>query len=254
MRMPYILSHVFILGISIISHSQRSVRDSIISTPIFALHYGGNATAGDLSDRYGYLNHIGILAGYKTNKNWFWGVDANFIFGNRIKLSDPFADIRDSKGYLTDANGDIASVILNARGFNANIAIGKVFPVLSPNSNSGIFVHGGAGFLAHKLRIETNNQVVPPIEGDYKKGYDRLTQGFNLHQFIGYSYMANRGLINFYGGFCAQEGFTKNQRTINFDEPEIPVSTKTRLDIQYGFKVGWMIPIYRRMPKEYYFD
>jgi hypothetical protein len=25
-------------------------------------------------------------------------------------------------------------------------------------------------------------------------------------------------------------------------------------DLQYGFKVGWFIPIYQRKPKDYYFE
>lgn len=243
-----------LLGFAHKSTGQRNVKDSTISTPIVAFHYGGNFTGGDLNDRYGFLNHLGFLAGYKTNKNWFWGVDANFLFGNRINMADPLFELKDSKGNITDANGDPAVVILNSRGMNANIAIGKVFPIWSPNGNSGIFVHGGAGFLAHKLRIETNTQVVPGVEGDYKKGYDRLSSGLNTHQFIGYSFMANQGLINFYGGFYVQQGFTKNRRNIHFDQPDTPVDKDYRMDLQFGFKVGWMIPIYRRVPKEFYFD
>lgn len=254
--MKKVILILFFLGfIQVLSVSaQRNVRDSIISTPWISVHYGANWSKADLADRYGFLNHIGFLAGYKTTKNWFWGVDANFIFGNRINMNDPLANLRDSKGNITDINGDIAKVFMFSRGFNANIAFGRVFPVLSPNRNSGIFVHGGVGYLAHKLRIETNEQVVPQVELDYKKGYDRLTIGPNLHQFVGYALMANRGFLNFYGGFYAQEGFTKNARTIFFDQPDVPVSTKTRMDVQIGFKVGWFIPIYKRLPKEYYFD
>lgn len=245
---------IFLLGTVQAIMAQRNVKDTIIGTPIVSFHYGGNWTSADLKDRYGYLNHLGVLAGYKTNKNWFWGIDANFIFGNRINMNDPLMGLRDSKGNITDENGDIAIVLYNSRGYNANLALGKIFPVLSPNGNSGIFVHGGLGVLAHKLRIETNSQVVPSIEDPYRKGYDRLAMGLNLHQFFGYSLMSNQGLINFYGGLYLQEGFTKNQRPVNFDEPDIPVSKATRLDIQYGFKVGWMIPVYRRLPKDYYFD
>jgi hypothetical protein len=51
-----------------------------------------------------------------------------------------------------------------------------------------------------------------------------------------------------------QEGLTKNRRTIFYDQPDNLVSTKTRLDIQYGFRLGWYIPFYRRQPKDYYFD
>ena len=64
--------------------SQRNVKDSVIGTPLIGVHYGGNWTQGDLADRYGYLNHVGIMAGYKTNKNWYWAFDGNFMFGIHI--------------------------------------------------------------------------------------------------------------------------------------------------------------------------
>ncbi|MCF8410006.1 MAG: hypothetical protein K9G31_01835 [Crocinitomicaceae bacterium] len=234
--------------------SQRNVKDSAIATPWIGVHYGGNFTAGDLADRYGYLNHLGIIAGYKTATNWYIGMESNFIFGNQVRVTGLLNDLIDSYGNLTDVNGDIARIFVLPRGLNINVSVGKVFPVLSPNNNSGIFVNGGLGYLIHHMRIETNDQVVPQLELNYRKGYDRLTSGVNLHQFIGYAFMANSGFYNFYGGFYAQEGFTKNLRTINLDEPEVPVSSKTRIDIQVGFRLGWMIPFYKRKPKDFYFN
>lgn len=235
--------------------AQRNVKDSIIGTPWVGVHYGANWTGGDLADRYPYFNHVGIIAGYKTKKNWFYGMDANFMFGNKVLFVDSmFQGLTDSHGNITDVNGDIAKVLVYCRGINVNFAIGKVFPVLSPNKNSGIFVHAGVGYLLHRTRIETQDQVVPSIELDYKKGYDRLTIGPNFHEFIGYSYMANGGYLNFYGGFYFQQGFTKNQRTIFFDQPNVHVPTDVRLDLQYGLKIGWFIPFYKRQPKDYYFD
>ncbi|MCF8408343.1 MAG: hypothetical protein K9G36_05150 [Crocinitomicaceae bacterium] len=234
--------------------SQRNVKDSAIATPWIGVHYGGNFTAGDLADRYGYLNHLGIIAGYKTATNWYIGMESNFIFGNQVRVTGLLNDLIDSYGNVTDVNGDIARIFVLPRGLNINVSVGKVFPVLSPNNNSGIFVNGGLGYLIHHMRIETNDQVVPQLELNYRKGYDRLTSGVNLHQFIGYAFMANSGFYNFYGGFYAQEGFTKNLRTINLDEPEVPVSSKTRIDIQVGFRLGWMIPFYKRKPKDFYFN
>lgn len=234
--------------------AQRNVRDSSIATPLIGVHYGGNFTAGDLAERYGYLNHVGISVGYKTAKNWYMSFDGNFKFGNQTKITGLFDHLVDDNGNITDINGDRAVVLVYPRGVNTNVSIGKLFPVLSPNENSGFLLHIGLGYLLHRLRIETNDQVVPTLELDYKKGYDRLTTGVNFHQFLGYSFLANSGALNFYGGFYIQEGLTKNRRTIFFDQPEISVSTKTRLDIQYGFRVGWYIPFYRRMPKDYYFE
>ncbi|MES2588307.1 MAG: hypothetical protein V4622_04950 [Bacteroidota bacterium] len=248
--------YVFILTflISLFSFSQRNVKDSILSTPWVGVHYGGNWTQNDLAERFGYLSHLGFTAGYKTNKNWFWGLDANFIFGNKVRITGVFDDLVDSHGNITDISGDVAKVVVLARGFNANLTFGKIIPIFNYNKNSGIFLHGGVGFLAHKMRVETQDQVVPQIELDYRKGYDRLTNGINTHQFIGYAFLSNSGLINFYAGFYMQEGFTKNKRTIFFDQPEIPVSQELRQDIQIGFRTGWFIPIYKRKPKEFYID
>lgn len=236
------------------SVAQREVKDSIIGTPWVGIQYGLNWTGGDLADRFGLINHVGFLAGYKTNKNWIYAVDGNFMFGDQIRLTGLFDHLADSKGIINDINGDIATIRVASRGFNVNLSVGKIFPVLSPNNNSGIYVYAGAGYLAYKLRIETQDHVVPQIELEYKKGYDRLTSGINTEQFVGYAYMANQGALNFYGGFYIQEGFTKNRRNVFFDQPDTPVSEKTRLDIQYGFKVGWLIPIYKRLPKSYYYN
>ena len=235
-------------------HGQRNVKDSAIATPWIGVHYGGNFPSGDLNDRYGYLNHIGVMAGYKTAKQLYLGLDANFMFGNNVKMTGLFDHLVDSQGNITDINGDIAIVLVMPRGFNTNLSIGGLWPVWGSNKNSGIFVHGGAGFLLHHMRIETQNQVIPQLELDYKKGYDRLTTGINIHQFIGYSFMADGGFYNFYGGLYAQEGFTKNRRTIFFDQPTTPVTTDLRLDLQFGFRLGWFIPIYKRKPKDFYYN
>lgn len=240
--------------ISVLSFGQRNIKDSIIGTPWVAVHYGANWAQNDLASRFGYLNHLGFHAGYKTNQNWVWAVDANFMFGDKIKVTTLFDDLKDSYGNLTDISGQVATVLSLARGYNVNLAIGKVIPLANTNRNSGIYIHAGAGYLAHKIRIESRDQIIPQLELDYKKGYDRLTTGLNVHQFVGYAYLANSGIVNFYGGFYFQEGFTKNRRTIFFDEPENPVPTNTRLDVQVGIKAGWFIPIYKRKPKAFYFN
>jgi hypothetical protein len=234
--------------------AQRNVKDSAIGITLIGVHYGGNWTGGDLAKRYGFMNNVGLNAGYKTKKNFYCGLDASYLFGNNVRMTGIFDHLIDSFGNITDINGDIALVQVFARGFHANLSFGMVIPVLSPNKNSGIMVHAGAGYLLHFMRIETQEQVVPAIELDYKRGYDRMTTGFNLHQFIGYTFMANRGFYNFNAGFYMQEGFTKNRRDIFFDQPDVPVSKKTMIDLQYGFRVTWYIPVYKRKPKDFYYD
>jgi len=238
------------------SLSQRNMMDSVIASPLLALQYSGTASEGDLKKRFGYFNHVGIATGYKTQHNWYVGITGNFLFGNQIKLSHNqlFGHLMDKYGLITSEIGHPAVIVTFSRGIDCNVEIGKVFNKLGHNSNSGLFVKIGGGYINHRIRIESNEDLVPLLEKEYRKGYDRYTAGINISQFIGYLFLPNRGFTNFYAGFYIQEGFTKNKRTIFFDKPDQVVSTKLRIDILYGFKVGWLIPIYRRMPREYYYD
>ncbi len=253
LQIKYVLI-LLLTCLSIIGHSQRNVKDSAIGTVWLSIQYGLSLTSGDLADRHGYFNSIGVYGGYKTKKNWVFGGEGNFLFGGDVRVPNLFDGLTDSYGNITDQNGDIAIVVVYSRGMYIDASVGKIIPVWSPNENSGLYFNFGAGYLAHKIRVETQDHVVPELELDYRKGYDRLTTGFNAQQFIGYSYMANRGFVNFYGGFYVMEGFTFNRRTIFFDRPEEPVSTDMMLDLIYGVKLGWLIPIYKRKPKEYYFN
>lgn len=244
----------FILLLTVNVSAQRNTADSTISTPWISIQYGANWTSVDIANIHGFFNHIGFFAGYKTKRNWIFGLDANFMFGNRTNVDGIFDLLIDSDGTITDQNGDIAQVLVLSRGMYVNGSIGKILPIFSANKNSGLYVNIGAGFLAHKRRIETQDQVIPTLELDYRKGYDRLTTGINTHQFLGYALMSNSSFLSFYGGFFIQEGFTYNRRNVFFDQPEIPVSKELMIDIQYGIKVGWLIPIYKRQPKEFYYD
>ncbi len=234
--------------------SQRNVSTETIGTPWIGIHYGISSPTNSLAERFGLLNNLGFNAGYKTKRNWFFGTDLNFFFGNQLKTGDIFTNLQDSYGNISDINGDVGTVLLYSRGYNANFSLGKVFPVFGSNPNSGIFLQAGAGYMQYRIRIETNNQVIPQVELDYRKGYDRLTGGLTSHQFVGYAHMSNGGLVNFYAGFYFLQGYTHNQRTVNFDQPSVPVSTSLRYDNLYGFRLGWLIPIYKSKPKEFYYN
>ena len=71
MRNSILLAFLICFGFR--GFGQRNVSDSAIATPWIALHYGLNAPGGDLKERFGVINHVGAMAGYKTSKNWvFW--------------------------------------------------------------------------------------------------------------------------------------------------------------------------------------
>ena len=124
--------------------------------------------------------------------------------------------------------------------------------VLSPNPNSGIIIKAGVGYIQHWIRIRINeDKTIPSFEGDYAKGYDRLSSGLAISEFIGYLYMGNTRVLNFFVGFEFMQSWTTNRREVNFDTGM--KDDGNRFDALNGFKIGWIIPIYKRTPKEYYY-
>jgi len=234
------------------SYAQRNVKDSTIFTSIISTNYSFQWPAADMADRFGYNNNIGGSFQIKTRSNLLFGFDGSFIFGNQLKENGILDSIKTSAGFVIDINGKFADVRFYERGYSGVVKVGKIFPVFGPNPNSGILFSGGLGFIQHKIRIEDIGNASPPLTGDYKKGYDRLTNGLLLTQFLGYFYMGNRPFVNFFAGFEISEGFTQNRRSFNFDTMER--DDKKRVDILFGPKAGFMLLLYRRSPQAYYLD
>jgi hypothetical protein len=109
----------------------------------------------------------------------------------------------------------------------------------------------GVGYLQHKIKIDYRDGTVYQLSEEMRKGYDRLHTGIATRQFIGYQYFGKRNLMNFYGGFEFNQGFTKNRREFNYDTRSFDKERK--FDFLYGFKVGWVIPFRSRETEEFYY-
>ena len=64
-------------------------------------------------------------------------------------------------------------------------------------------------------------------------------------------FFGNSKLFNFYVAFEVIEAWTSNYRKFNFDTRQY--ADEKRFDLVFGPKIGWIIPLRKRMPKEYYF-
>ena len=106
--------------------------------------------------------------------------------------------------------------------------------------------------MQHKIRLEHQLNPIGQLEGEYLKGYDRLTNGLALTQFVGYLHSGNSRLVNFYVGLEATEGFTRGKRDLYFDTNQ--VDNDPRLDGLIGLRVGWILHVYKRMPETYYLN
>ena len=234
----------FLIGTScIFAQSQRKNTYTAVVTNIT---YGIHTPAGDLADRFG--NNFSIGGGFDVlteRHNWIVGIKGNNLFGNTVK-EDVIASLRDADGFILgnnrDGQGDYAIVALRERGFYAGGHIGKLWGISKKNSRSGIRVTVGVGLLQHKVRIQDESGTAQSLAGAYIKGYDQLSNGLALEQFIGYQHLSTTRGFNFFAGFEFTEAFTQNRRAVNFAIKER--DTTQRRDILVGFRIGWSIPIY----------
>jgi hypothetical protein len=187
---------------------------------------------------------------YKDKKNWIYGLTGGALFGSEVNQENLLQTIATDNGQIIGLDGLYADVRVFERGYHIAATFGKIFPFKKPNPNSGIMITAGPGFLQHKIRIETIGNTVPQLQGEYLKGYDYLTNGLELREFIGYTYFSNRQLLNFLFGLEFIQGFTSNRRDYNFDNPQL--DDKDRLDLFYGIKLGWILPFYKKKPAAYY--
>ena len=249
MRKGIVLLFIVVCGFS--GAKSQSIQDTSLLMNMLSFHVSGHLPGGDLANQYGM--NIGVGGGYtlKTAGNWILGAEYTFFSGNEIKKDSIFSNLWDEYGDFINIYGEIGEVTLYERGFYAGLKAGRLFPVIGPNPNSGIFVTVSAGLLQHKTLIHQDGRDIPSIIDNYSKGYDRLTNGFALSEFIGYMHLDNNDPVNFYFGFDFHQAWTQNRRDWNFDLMG-PDLTK-RQDFLFGFRFGWIFPINKKTTDTYYF-
>lgn len=237
---------------SFIGKAQFQVRDSSLFDPHISLSFGYQTPAGDLANRFGNNGSVGLGFHIKSKKNWYYGLQGSYLFGNRVTEPGLLSNLYTERGEILDNQGQIATVFIQQRGWCLTANGGKIFNVWAPNPNSGILVMGGLGFMQHKIRIEHQEHEIRFLDGDYEKGYDRLTNGITSYQFAGYFLMSNNRLINFYAGVESFQGFTRGRRDLNFDTGV--KDNAARMDILLGLRIGWVLHLYERAPDQYYYN
>jgi hypothetical protein len=216
---------------------------------MIAVSYGYYLPAGDMVKRFGNSSALQLNVDFKTRFNWILGVNGSYFFGKDIKES-LFEGIKTSGGNIISEDGEFADVRLYERGFTVSGSIGRLITFKRPNPNSGIRVDIGLGFMQHKIRIETIGNKVPQLSKEYKKGYDKLSNGFLLTESIGYQYLSNNRLANIYIGIDFMQGFTKSRRSYDYDMMQR--DTRKRVDILLGGRIAWILPLYKKAPAEFY--
>ncbi len=233
------------------SQAQSGIRDSSMKFTFISIGFTHFELGGDLSERFESSSLVSGSLLMKRKSNFLFGVSGGIMFGDKVTEPGILSGISTSNNQVIGIDGLYADVRLFQRGYHVAMTFGKIFSFKKPNPNSGIVIMGGPGFVQHKIKIETINNTTPQLEDDYLKGYDHLTNGIELHEFIGFIYFGNKQLLNYIGGFEFIQGFTQNRRDFNFDTPD--KNEENRLDLYYGIKIAWALPFYKKKPDDFYF-
>lgn len=249
------MKHTFLsLLIALGAHglwAQGNVQKEPLSMSLFQFQIGGYTPGGDLDEWYGEFASVGFSYAYKTKSNWLLGADYNYLFSNRVNDANTrFRELRFANGMVLGNEGEFINVLVQWRGFTSGIYAGRIFSVIGPNPNSGIVVKFGINYMQHRTWIESREAEIPPLEGAYRGLYDRKRGGIALHQFIGYQNFSNSRMANFFIGFDIYQGFLSDQRPFNVDALEF--TDRNYFDLAVGFKVGWVLPVYKQVDQRFY--
>lgn len=232
--------------------AQLNVKDSITSFWFLQPHFSLQIPQGDMKERFFTNTAIGFGVHHKTKSNWMFGAEISYMFAEKVRNEDEIlSNITTSEGFVIDQTGVFANIHFRQRGFFTGLKAGKVFPTRFGNPNSGVFALGSFGILQHKIRIEVHENTAPQLRDDYIKGYDKLTNGPAGSLFLGYLHTSDNKLSNFSAGIEYVYGITQSRR--DYDFILMRKDDRIRHDQLISLRFTWMIPVYSRTPKHYYY-
>jgi hypothetical protein len=240
---------VVVLFFSSFKGSAQKIADTIPASGfLFQFSYAGQLPGADLAKRFGFTSNVGGAILYKTKSNLQLGGEFNYFFGNVLRETRILDSIATTSGNLIVNDGNFPGVTYFERGFDIQLTAGKLFPI-SKNLNSGVLVSFSAGYIQHHIDIEIPSDWTPQVSGDYLQGYDRLTAGVCITEFVGYQYISKKLFLSMFGGFEFTQGFTKSLR---YDFDLQAKNTNLRYDLLNGIRIGWMLPLLQEHKLKFY--
>lgn len=194
----------------------------------------------NLAARFGTISALGIGLGYKTTQNVTFNSNFKTLFGNRVKENNMLNSLKGESGELIDVNGQYASVAFAMRGGYFNFKLGKIIR-LEKNANNGLWLQGGFAYLQHRIKLEYQREVLPQLDGEMYKGYDRLTGGFGLIGSLGYHHITANNTISYYLNLDFGFHNTQSLRGYNYDQRS--KDQAKRNDAFTGISFGIILPV-----------
>jgi len=262
----YVISILFLLGffLQVTAQLPKDITKVPIPVAMFQVTYGFHFPALDQKETYGISHSIGGSFVYKTESNWLFTANGNYIFGRKVKGDrvDIFGEgITTEHGEITGGSGSYAQFSINQRGSHFQAEVGKLFP-FGPNPNCGFFAQAGIGYLHNRIRIDFQQEMYNTpyvVYEDYEYGYDRMRGGPAFHFEAGYLYLGENRITNLSLSLEVTYARTRDLREYDFRVFDgVPVGytdpSKRYNDLYYGIRATWNIPTYQRQPEAYYYN
>lgn len=252
-RAPSLFLLAVFVFTAISGSAQLNVKDSASSFWFLQPHLSLQFPGGDMKERFFMNSAVGFGVNYKTDKNWMFGAEMSYMFAEKVRNEDQIlSNINTSEGFVIDQTGVFANIHFRQRGFFTGVKAGKIFQTRFGNPNSGVLLLGSLGLLQHKIRIEVYENTAPQLRDDYIKGYDKLTNGPAGSLFLGYMHVSDAKITNFTIGAEYIYGRTQSRR--DYDFVLMGKDESIRHDQLFSIRFTWLIPVYSRAPKDYYFN
>ena len=260
----------FALSINVLAQEPKDIMKEPIPVAMFQATYAFHIPGLDTKKLYGVSHNIGGSFVFKTESNWIFTANGNYIFGTKIKgdrvdiLGEGITTV---DGEVIGGSGNMVGFSIEQRGFHFQAEAGKLFS-MGPNPNSGIFVQAGLGYLRTRTHIDYQKNLLNTpyqVDGDYEYGYDRMRGGPAVHLETGYLLLNDTRLLNLSVSLEVTYARTHDMRGYDFrvfTNPETGLMepmgktdpNKRYNDLYYGIRVTWNIPTYQRKPETYYYN
>jgi hypothetical protein len=214
--------------------------EDIANSLYMGVSYNTQWPVGELADRYGRNNAFGVSFDLLLKGKWLVSLDGQFLFGRDIK-ENTLGNILTSDGALIDKEYELALLDFSERGIHISGRFGKIHDLFHRSHISGIRWTIGLGYLQHKIKLQDDNNAILLFEDDYVKGYDRLSGGLAISEFIGYQFLDERGTLNLFAGLEFTQGLTKNLRKYNYNT--MLEDNDIHFDMLVGLRAGIQITI-----------
>ena len=208
------------------------------------LHTALHMPWGELAERFGTANTVGIGWRRTATSGWRYGVQYRFQTGADVREPGLLSNLIDPNGHIVDNEGRIALLTPQQRGTLLLATLGRQWPLDARRPETGLLVELGAGFWEHKVHFQNRGNRITQLDEPHLRGYDRLSGGWVLVPRAGFEYHSPNGQARFQVGLEALLGRIRPSRSWNADTGM--ADEGIRRDHALGLFASWILRLKAR--------